>query len=62
MQAGLPEVVKESIDAMPEDVRGACWANIVVSGGNFCCPGMESRLCVIVTRSSVSPLTQSLKG
>lgn len=46
-QAGIAEVILQSIESLPTEVQGICWANLIATGGNFRCPGMDERLCVL---------------
>lgn len=43
-QAGLAESILDSIEALPEELRGMFWANIVCVGGNAAFPGFGARL------------------
>lgn len=43
-QAGLPELVKQAIDASPADIRPLLYANIFVAGGNANLPNFGARL------------------
>lgn len=43
-QAGIAETIASSIEAMPEELRGLFWANVVAVGGNTAFPGFGNRL------------------
>jgi len=45
-EAGLPAIVMESVDALPEGLRPAMLVNIVLVGGNANIPGLQTRLYV----------------
>jgi actin-related protein 6 len=50
-EAGLPNVIMESLDAMPAALRPAMIANVLLVGGNVLIPGFTERLLVHVTLS-----------
>lgn len=43
-EGGLPAVIMQSVDAMPESVRAAMLANVVLVGGNVNLPGFTDRV------------------
>lgn len=43
-EAGLPAVIMESVEALPEGVRPAMLVNMVLVGGNANIPGLHARL------------------
>lgn len=43
-QAGVAELIVESVNAVHPDLHGLLYSNIVLSGGSCCCPGFENRL------------------
>ena len=43
-EAGLPEVIMQSVDAMPSGIRAAMLANVVLVGGNVNLPGLTDRV------------------
>ena len=43
-QGGIAEAVADSIESLPEDVRGMFWANVGLIGGNVKFEGFEERL------------------
>ena len=43
-EAGLPEAILQSVNALPEGLRPALLANVLVVGGNATIPGLISRL------------------
>lgn len=43
-QAGLAETIAASIAAVPEQVQGLLWSNIVLTGGSAKFPGLLPRL------------------
>jgi len=46
-QAGLAETVALAIGALPQEVQGMFWSNIVCIGGSVQFPGFAERLCVL---------------
>jgi actin-related protein 6 len=45
-EAGLPEVIMQSVEALPETLRAAMLANVVLVGGNVNLPGFTDRVYV----------------
>jgi actin-related protein 6 len=45
-EAGLPAVIMESVESLPEGLRPAMLANIALVGGNANIPGLHERLYV----------------
>lgn len=45
-EAGLPAIVLESVEALPEGLRPAMLVNMVLVGGNANIPGLQKRLYV----------------
>jgi actin-related protein 6 len=45
-EAGLPAVIMESVEALPEGLRPAMLVNMVLVGGNANIPGLHERLYV----------------
>ncbi|CAE6469955.1 unnamed protein product [Rhizoctonia solani] len=43
-QVGLPGAIAQSINSLPEDLRGVAWGNIGLAGGNTLFEGFEQRL------------------
>ncbi|KAK4046316.1 Actin- protein 6 [Microbotryomycetes sp. JL201] len=43
-QGGLPEVIVDSIMALPEEIQGMMWNNIILVGGSAKFPGFVERL------------------
>lgn len=43
-QAGLPEAILQAVEACDVGLRGALFANIVLTGGNVLLPGLGPRL------------------
>ena len=43
-EAGLPEVIMQSVDAMPSGIRAAMLANVVLVGGKVKLPGFTDRV------------------
>jgi len=44
MEAGLPELIMQSINSLPEGIRPAMLENIILTGGNAQIPGIVERL------------------
>lgn len=45
-EAGLPAIVMESVEALPEGLRPGMLVNMVLTGGNAKIPGLQKRLYV----------------
>jgi actin-related protein 6 len=43
-QIGLAETVANSIESLPEEMRGVAWANVGLVGGNCLFEGFQERL------------------
>ena len=43
-EPGLAHLVAQSIEALPKDVQGLAWANVVLTGGCANLPGLRKRL------------------
>ncbi|GAA97457.1 uncharacterized protein L969DRAFT_604578 [Mixia osmundae IAM 14324] len=72
-QMGLPEIVADAIEALPEMLRGLYWGNVICIGGSACLPGFVGRLQVelrelatedytVRVRASSTPITHAAKA
>jgi actin-related protein 6 len=46
-QAGVPELIQQSIEAAPENMRPLLYSNILVCGGNAQIPNFAERVYVV---------------